>query len=207
MPNRRLHPGFTLVELLVVIAIIGILVALLLPAIQAAREASRRSSCRNNLKQLGLALHNYHDTFRLFPAGSLSSVPVNYSTANWCSTGTAARESGAVDGARSSPSSKNPRSTSCSTSASQFTSTSNVPGAAVNHAQFLTTNGSYQCPVGPQLEKRQQQLLLLRRSGRRHHAELRDAGSQPGLLHQRRALPQLRNAVSAMSSTGPPTSS
>ena len=56
--------GFTLVELLVVIAIIGILIALLLPAVQAAREAARRSTCKNNLKQFGLALHNYHDTYR-----------------------------------------------------------------------------------------------------------------------------------------------
>jgi prepilin-type N-terminal cleavage/methylation domain-containing protein len=70
--SRRNPLGFTLVELLVVIAIIGILIGLLLPAVQAAREAARRMSCGNNLKQLGLALHNYEGAFKRFPASAIT---------------------------------------------------------------------------------------------------------------------------------------
>jgi len=97
MTSRRVRPlllrGFTLIELLVVIAIIAVLIALLLPAVQQAREAARRAACRNNLKQIGLALHNYESSYGVLPSSSTSLIdngiwnsnPTQYPLHSWTS--------------------------------------------------------------------------------------------------------------------------
>lgn len=140
--------AFTLVELLVVIAIIGILIALLLPAVQAAREAARRAECTNKIKQIGLALHNYHDTHKVLPPGQLSSISVNHSSATWCSSGSAA-STRAPWTVLILPYLEQLNLHNRFDFGRQFTGFSVEPGVTVNNELFEMNNRAYQCPSDP----------------------------------------------------------
>ena len=142
---RSRPSGFTLVELLVVIAIIGVLVALLLPAVQAAREAARRGQCLNQMKQLAVAIHNYHDVHRRLPPGTQTSTPTDYNVANWC-TNRPASDSRASWTVLILPFVEAARRLDTFDCSLAFTSTSNEVGAAVNDAAFKLNNPAYQCP-------------------------------------------------------------
>jgi len=145
-PRRpRNHRGFTLIELLVVIAIIGVLVGLLLPAVQQARESARRSSCTNQLKQLALALHNYANSQKKFPAGTQSANNVTGYPTNWCKS-YSANEARASWTVLILPFLEQTAMYDSASFDSRFTSSSNVPGLSGNDTLFHRPNPSFWCP-------------------------------------------------------------
>lgn len=159
--SRQRWRGFTLIELLVVIAIIAVLIALLLPAVQQAREAARRSQCKNNIKQIGLALHNYHDTHRMFPPGSITRASVPDKTCGtsasacqnsdlWCND-TNMTTNGAPWTVMVLPyMDESPLYGSFNFShLLTHSETNQAPASSPNRALWLNRLGKYQCPSDP----------------------------------------------------------
>ena len=153
-PHRR-RSAFTLVELLVVIAIIGTLVGLLLPAVQAARESARRSTCQNNLKQLGVALHNYHDARKVFPMGNRCTTSALPPMSASPGDPTATREPWTVAilpyAENVALYSKFDFKQAFSSHVSQSQQETTLPGTNPNPAAQNTTNPLFQCPSDPEL--------------------------------------------------------
>jgi prepilin-type N-terminal cleavage/methylation domain-containing protein/prepilin-type processing-associated H-X9-DG protein len=152
---RQARRGFTLIELLVVIAIIAVLIALLLPAVQSAREAARRAQCVNNLKQLGLAMHNYHTAMDAFPMGSTIApqldVPLQQSI--WSAWSSQALMLGYLD--------QTPLYNACNFSVavldlSVFSGQTNVSSySSINHTVLFTNVSNFMCPSDPNVGQQQ----------------------------------------------------
>lgn len=151
----RYRGGFTLVELLVVIAIIGVLIGLLLPAVQAARESARRTACRNQLKQVALALHVFHDVNSRFPEGTRMGTRRSPTSTTWCNFPNDG--SGGTNGPPWSvlilPYLEQSDRYNTLDLDGTFTGFAGFPsepeGAAANHAVFLQQNRAFQCPSDP----------------------------------------------------------
>ena len=146
--QKRFRRGFTLIELLVVIAIIAVLIALLLPAVQAAREAARRAAMLNNLKQIGLALHNYHTVHRPVPDGRLEEPATGRPATPTGSGATVAGPAGAPRRSCSATSTR-PRCTTRPTSVWGPAARGGMLGSAPNSTVYNAVISSYLCPSDP----------------------------------------------------------
>jgi prepilin-type N-terminal cleavage/methylation domain-containing protein len=146
MVPRRRQRGFTLIELLVVIAIIAILIALLLPAVQQAREAARRTQCKNKLKQIGLSLHNYHDTHQIFPPADVDANKRQVANNTGGCTGTVGPAIGAPWTVLVLPFIDQAPMYNQFNFSIAFRNIQNGSGAAPNIALQMTRLGAWECP-------------------------------------------------------------
>ena len=147
-PVESSRRGFTLIELLVVLAVIGLLVSLLLPAVQQVREAARKTQCKNNLKQLGLALHNYHDTFDGLPPGAVTNV-VSSATSNCTVSGLTNRSTYAPWSVLLLPYlGQTPRYQQFDCDRS-FAGLIHPPAPTANDAEQQRSNAAFECPSDP----------------------------------------------------------